>query len=175
MPRRSCFRARDVAAGGHGAPLAPAFHAAMFVHEHETRVVCNLGGISNMTILDPRGPVRGFDCGPANALLDYWAQRHLGTPFDENGRFAARGQVNDGLLRALLDERAAPEKHRSGLVQRVMAATPALAVCRRDAARRASDADRVDGSERSRMTSSIMQAAARPSTYAVVAHAMPSC
>lgn len=98
------FRSRDVAAGGHGAPLVPAFHAAMFAHEHETRVVCNLGGISNITILDPRRPVRGFDCGPANALLDHWAQRHLGKPFDENGQFAACGQVNDALLRALLDE-----------------------------------------------------------------------
>lgn len=98
------FRARDVAAGDHGAPLAPAFHAAMFAHEHETRVVCNLGGVSNITILDPHKPVRGFDCGPANALLDLWAQRHLDRPFDENGRFVARGQVNDALLRALLNE-----------------------------------------------------------------------
>lgn len=98
------FRTRDVAAGGHGAPLAPAFHAAVFAAAHETRVICNLGGISNITILNPHGQVRGFDCGPANALLDYWAQRHLDKPFDENGRFAASGTVDEALLYALLDE-----------------------------------------------------------------------
>lgn len=74
------FRARDIAAGGQGAPLAPAFHATVFGAPDETRVVCNLGGISNITILPAEGAqggagVRGFDCGPANALLDAWAQR----------------------------------------------------------------------------------------------------
>jgi anhydro-N-acetylmuramic acid kinase len=70
----------------------------------ETRVVCNLGGISNITILSADGDVRGFDCGPANALLDEWAHRHLNRPFDEGGNFAARGQVRNTLLHALLDE-----------------------------------------------------------------------
>jgi anhydro-N-acetylmuramic acid kinase len=98
------FRSRDVAAGGQGAPLVPAFHATVFGAKDETRVVCNLGGISNITILNATGSVRGFDCGPANALLDEWAQRHLGKPFDENGHFAAGGQVDRTLLNALLDE-----------------------------------------------------------------------
>ena len=98
------FRSRDVAAGGQGAPLVPAFHATVFGAPGETRVVCNLGGISNITILNAAGSVRGFDCGPANALLDEWAQRHLGKPYDKNGHFAAGGQVHRPLLNALLDE-----------------------------------------------------------------------
>ena len=98
------FRSRDVAAGGQGAPLVPAFHATVFGKPGETRVVCNLGGISNITILGAEGGVRGFDCGPANALLDEWAQRHLGKPYDEGGHFAASGQVHRPLLHALLDE-----------------------------------------------------------------------
>jgi anhydro-N-acetylmuramic acid kinase len=98
------FRSRDVAAGGQGAPLVPAFHATLFGAKGETRVVCNLGGISNITILNAAGSVRGFDCGPANALLDEWAQRHLGKPYDQNGHFAAEGQVHRPLLNALFDE-----------------------------------------------------------------------
>ena len=98
------FRSRDVAAGGQGAPLVPAFHATVFGKAGETRVVCNLGGISNITILGAEGGVRGFDCGPANALLDEWAHRHLGKPYDEGGHFAASGQVHRPLLNALLDE-----------------------------------------------------------------------
>ncbi len=108
------FRSRDVAAGGQGAPLVPAFHAQIFGSDEETRVVCNLGGISNVTILPAAtsagtsagttSNVRGFDCGPANVLLDEWAQRHLGTPYDEGGRFAANGTVHQPLLNALLDE-----------------------------------------------------------------------
>ncbi|WP_133650159.1 anhydro-N-acetylmuramic acid kinase [Paraburkholderia flava] len=104
------FRSRDVAAGGQGAPLVPAFHATIFGSPGETRVVCNLGGISNITVLGASGNVRGFDCGPANALLDEWAQRHLGKPFDENGQFAASGQVHRPLLHALLDEPFFSEK-----------------------------------------------------------------
>jgi anhydro-N-acetylmuramic acid kinase len=98
------FRRRDVAAGGQGAPLVPAFHATVFGAKGETRVVCNLGGISNITILSADGSVRGFDCGPANALLDEWAHRHLKRPYDEGGQFAAQGEVNRPLLNALLDE-----------------------------------------------------------------------
>ncbi|MBV8627609.1 MAG: anhydro-N-acetylmuramic acid kinase, partial [Paraburkholderia sp.] len=82
----------------------PAFHATVFGKTGETRVVCNLGGISNITILGAEGGVRGFDCGPANALLDEWAQRYLGKPYDEGGHFAASGQVHRPLLNALLDE-----------------------------------------------------------------------
>ncbi len=104
------FRSRDVAAGGQGAPLVPAFHAQVFGSDDETRVICNLGGISNITILpahvDGRvdASVRGFDCGPANVLLDEWVLRHVGTPYDEGGRFAASGVVHQPLLNALLDE-----------------------------------------------------------------------
>lgn len=103
------FRSRDIAAHGQGAPLVPAFHATVFGSADETRVVCNLGGISNITILPAAGAhdgagVRGFDCGPANALLDAWALRHLGKPFDEGGQFAARGTVDTALLAALLAE-----------------------------------------------------------------------
>lgn len=98
------FRSRDVAAGGQGAPLVPAFHATVFGAKDETRVVCNLGGISNITILAASGSVRGFDCGPANALLDEWAHRHLQKPYDDGGKFAASGEVNRPLLNALLEE-----------------------------------------------------------------------
>ncbi|MEX3954518.1 anhydro-N-acetylmuramic acid kinase [Trinickia sp. EG282A] len=104
------FRSRDVAAGGQGAPLVPAFHAQIFGSGDETRVVCNLGGISNITILPAAvdagvgASVRGFDCGPANVLLDEWAFRHIGMPYDEGGRFGASGTVHQPLLNALLDE-----------------------------------------------------------------------
>lgn len=98
------FRSRDVASGGQGAPLVPAFHATVFGAKDETRVVCNLGGISNVTILGASGAVRGFDCGPANALLDLWAVRHLGKPYDEHGQFAASGTLHQPLLNVLLDE-----------------------------------------------------------------------
>lgn len=98
------LRSRDVAAGGQGAPLAPAFHAALFGDPVETRAVLNLGGISNLTLLAPGRPVTGFDCGPANALLDAWCQRHLQQPYDEDGRWAASGRVIDALLTALMAE-----------------------------------------------------------------------
>ncbi|HEX6832068.1 MAG TPA: anhydro-N-acetylmuramic acid kinase [Rudaea sp.] len=98
------FRRRDLAAGGQGAPLAPAFHAAMLAQDGRARVVLNLGGIANITILpgDPGRPLRGFDTGPASCLLDAWAQRQLGRPFDRDGEFAASGRVDEGLLSALL-------------------------------------------------------------------------
>jgi anhydro-N-acetylmuramic acid kinase len=98
------LRSRDVAAGGQGAPLAPAFHAAVFADATEARAVLNLGGISNLTLLAPGRPVIGFDCGPANALLDAWCQRHRGSAFDADGAWAASGAVHEPLLRALLAE-----------------------------------------------------------------------
>jgi anhydro-N-acetylmuramic acid kinase len=107
------FRSRDVAAGGHGAPLAPAFHAKMFGRKGETRVVCNIGGISNITVLHADGSVGGFDCGPGNALMDFWVAQHQGTPYDEGGAFAASGTVDEALLDALLADPyfvAAPPK-----------------------------------------------------------------
>lgn len=85
-------------------PVVPAFHATVFGAKNETRVVCNLGGISNITILAASGEVRGFDCGPANALIDEWSQHHLQRPYDDGGQFAAQGQVSQALLDALLDE-----------------------------------------------------------------------
>jgi anhydro-N-acetylmuramic acid kinase len=98
------FRRRDVAAGGHGAPLVPAFHAALLHDAREDRAVLNLGGIANFTLLPANGTVRGFDTGPANALLDAWCERHVGHAFDESGAFAAQGRVDGGLLARLLDE-----------------------------------------------------------------------
>lgn len=103
------FRRRDVAAGGHGAPLLPALHAALLQSEQEDRAVLNLGGIANLTLL-PRaaaanpGLVRGFDSGPANGLMDAWCLRHAGTAFDRDGALAASGRVDDALLGRLLDD-----------------------------------------------------------------------
>ena len=96
------FRPRDLAAGGQGAPLVPAFHQARFAARDHHRVILNLGGIANLTWLPAGGGVTGFDTGPANVLLDAWAHRHLGTPFDRDGAFAARGRVRARLLEALL-------------------------------------------------------------------------
>jgi len=104
------FRSRDVAAHGQGAPLVPAFHATLFGKPGQTRVICNIGGISNITVLDaagldaPTGGVRGFDCGPGNALLDDWVQRHTGQRYDDGGRFALQGAVVPALLDDLLDD-----------------------------------------------------------------------
>ncbi|MFO1336915.1 MAG: anhydro-N-acetylmuramic acid kinase [Burkholderiaceae bacterium] len=108
IPVVADFRSRDVAAGGQGAPLVPAFHAQVFSLPGTPRAVLNLGGIGNLTLLpaqgDPAGRVRGFDCGPGNALLDHWVARHRGQPFDDGGSWAAGGQVHGGLLAALLAE-----------------------------------------------------------------------
>jgi anhydro-N-acetylmuramic acid kinase len=98
------FRSRDVAAGGQGAPLAPAFHAAVFASESEDRAVLNLGGIANLSFLPRRGEVSGFDSGPGNCLLDLWAVRHLGKPYDEGGAWAAGGAPVAGLLERMLQE-----------------------------------------------------------------------
>lgn len=95
------FRSRDVAAGGQGAPLVPAFHQALFAGD-QARAVLNLGGIANVTLLGPEGEVSGFDTGPANVLLDLWAQEHLGMDYDADGAWAATGRVNTGLLEALI-------------------------------------------------------------------------
>ena len=98
------FRRRDIAAGGHGAPLLPALHAALLYAPDEDRAVLNLGGIANLTLLPASGAVRGFDTGPANALLDAWCERHTGAAFDADGAFAARGTADEGLLTQLLDD-----------------------------------------------------------------------
>lgn len=95
------FRSRDVAAGGQGAPLAPAFHAAIFAHAARHRVVLNIGGIANVTDLPPGGAVRGFDAGPGNTLLDAWCLRHRGEAFDRDGKWAETGRPIGPLLDAL--------------------------------------------------------------------------
>jgi anhydro-N-acetylmuramic acid kinase len=98
------FRSRDLAAGGHGAPLVPAFHAAVFAADHP-RAVVNIGGIANLSSLPAsatQGLVRGFDCGPGNLLLDAWIRRHLGMAFDHDGAWGAGGRVDPGLLARLL-------------------------------------------------------------------------
>ncbi|MFC5583324.1 anhydro-N-acetylmuramic acid kinase [Rhodanobacter terrae] len=96
------FRRADVAAGGQGAPLLPALHAMLLARPGHARVVLNLGGIANITVLGAEGSVRGFDTGPANGLLDAWCLRHRGEPFDRDGMFAASGRLDADLLDALL-------------------------------------------------------------------------
>ncbi len=95
------FRSRDVAAGGHGAPLAPAFHHAVFTGRGTHRVIVNIGGIANVTDLPVNGTVSGFDCGPGNVLLDAWAQRHLHQPLDVGGAWAQSGHMLPELLAKL--------------------------------------------------------------------------
>lgn len=98
------FRSRDVAAGGQGAPLVPAFHQAFFGQDSEVRVVANIGGISNISILhNGRSPI-GFDTGPGNVLMDAWIARHQGCAYDANGTWAASGKLIPSLLVALLNE-----------------------------------------------------------------------
>jgi len=98
------FRRRDVAAGGQGAPLVPAFHEAMFSDPKRTRAVLNIGGFSNLSLLAPGMTTLGFDCGPGNVLLDAWIQRHLAQPFDRNGSWAASGTLQSRLLESLLSD-----------------------------------------------------------------------
>ncbi|MFP7723800.1 anhydro-N-acetylmuramic acid kinase [Lysobacter sp. A3-1-A15] len=98
------FRRRDVAAGGHGAPLVPAFHAAQLHAPDEDRAVLNLGGIANFTLLPRQGAVRGFDTGPANALMDAWCEHHLGHAFDADGGWASTGTVDAALLERLASD-----------------------------------------------------------------------
>lgn len=104
------LRSRDVAAGGQGAPLVPAFHQGVFGRSNETMLVLNIGGISNLSVLGADGTVLGFDCGPGNALMDHWCQLHTGQPFDAGGAWAAQGTVLPALLESLLQE---PFLHRA--------------------------------------------------------------
>lgn len=96
------FRSRDVAAGGQGAPLVPAFHREIFRRTGENVAILNLGGIANISVLAADGRVWGLDTGPANTLLDSWCHRHTGQPWDDAGQWAASGRVIEGLLQALL-------------------------------------------------------------------------
>lgn len=100
------FRTRDLAAGGQGAPLVPAFHAEVFGNPQHTVAVVNIGGISNISILrnTAQHNITGFDCGPGNALMDHWVHLHQGTDYDANGAWAAQGQVIPSMLQSLLAE-----------------------------------------------------------------------
>lgn len=107
------FRNRDIAAGGQGAPLVPAFHAMALRHPALHRVIVNIGGIANLTDLPPEGKITGFDCGPGNLLMDAWCQRHTGQTFDRDGAWGAQGTVMPGLLTRLVANEffaAAPPK-----------------------------------------------------------------
>lgn len=98
------FRRRDVAAGGQGAPLVPAFHEALFTDESGNRAVLNVGGFSNLSLITATAPVAGFDCGPGNVLLDAWILEKRGELYDRNGDWAASGKVEPLLLNALLSD-----------------------------------------------------------------------
>jgi anhydro-N-acetylmuramic acid kinase len=98
------FRAKDMAAGGQGAPLVPAFHQDQFYKPHHPRVILNIGGIANISLLNdnPSQHLLGFDTGPGNTLMDYWAQKCLNQPYDHDGDWARGGQVDVELLEILL-------------------------------------------------------------------------
>jgi anhydro-N-acetylmuramic acid kinase len=97
------FRSRDIAAGGHGAPLVPAFHAQQF-QSTVNLAILNIGGIANLTLLPKNGEVTGFDCGPGNMLMDAWIHEHQGNAFDEHGNWALQGKVNEVLLTKMLSD-----------------------------------------------------------------------
>lgn len=100
----SDFRSRDIAAGGQGAPLVPAFHDKVLRHPHIHRAILNIGGIANLTDLPPGNATSGFDTGPGNLLMDAWIARCLGQPYDKDGAWAASGKVLPDLLHRLLAE-----------------------------------------------------------------------
>lgn len=98
------FRRRDVAAGGQGAPLVPAFHETLFGHLGQRLAVLNVGGFSNLSLIACDAPVHGFDCGPGNVLMDAWIEQQRGLRYDADGAWAATGQVIDELLAAMLGD-----------------------------------------------------------------------
>ena len=104
IPVVADFRRRDMALGGQGAPLAPGFHAQCFRHAEITRIVCNCGGIANITVLQPGADTYGYDTGPANVLMDAWCALKTGQPFDRDGQWARGGQLIEPLLQTLLQE-----------------------------------------------------------------------
>ena len=131
------FRSADVEAGGQGAPLAPLLHRCLFHSETENRAVLNLGGIANLTILPAEGPVTGFDCGPGNCLMDGWSRRQLQKDYDENGRWAAKGEIETNLLSRMLADayfRVMPPKSTGleyfsmGWLDKLLGQTPLTAV-----------------------------------------------
>ena len=100
----SDFLRRDIAAGGQGAPLVPAFHEALFDDNKEHRAVLNIGGFSNLSLIESDRPVTGFDCGPGNVLLDAWIQSQRNQSYDKDGAWAASGRVDQALLKTLLSD-----------------------------------------------------------------------
>ncbi len=98
----SDFRSADIAAGGQGAPLVPRFHGAVFAHPSVRRAIVNIGGIANISVLNPNEPAVGWDTGPGNCLLDAWCERYTGQPFDREGAWGAGGQVSEPLLAMFL-------------------------------------------------------------------------
>jgi anhydro-N-acetylmuramic acid kinase len=100
------FRSKDIAAGGQGAPLVPAFHQAYFAGAQQYRVVVNIGGVANISLLTPdaESTTIGFDTGPGNTLLDTWCQQQTGKPYDVDGMWAASGQINRALLADLMED-----------------------------------------------------------------------
>lgn len=98
------FRRKDMALGGQGAPLVPAFHQQVLGDDRKMRIVVNIGGIANMTVLAPGQPVIGYDVGPGNMLMDLWCQQQWGQPYDKDAAFGLQGQVNQALLARLLAE-----------------------------------------------------------------------
>lgn len=98
------FRRRDMALGGQGAPLVPAFHQALLAHVSERRMILNIGGIANLSLLIPGQPVRGFDTGPGNMLVDAWIWRNLGKPYDKDAEWANEGKVILPLLQDMLND-----------------------------------------------------------------------
>ena len=100
----SDFRSRDIAAGGQGAPLVPAFHKAMFASDKHNRAIVNIGGIANITYLASSGNVFGFDSGPGNMLLDAWIKQHLNLEYDANGDWARSGKLLPALLDKMLSD-----------------------------------------------------------------------
>ncbi len=98
------FRRRDMALGGQGAPLVPAFHQALLMHPQERRMVLNIGGIANLSLLFPGRPVGGYDTGPGNMLMDAWIWRHRGRPYDKDGAWAGSGKVILPLLQQMLSD-----------------------------------------------------------------------
>jgi anhydro-N-acetylmuramic acid kinase len=98
------FRSRDIAAGGQGAPLVPAFHRAVFFSVHQNRAIVNIGGIANISYLAKTGETIGFDSGPGNMLLDYWVKLHLGQDYDADGSWAATGTTQPVLLASMLSD-----------------------------------------------------------------------
>lgn len=98
------FRRRDIALGGQGAPLVPAFHQALLGHPTERRMVLNIGGIANLSMLIPGQPVRGYDTGPGNMLMDAWIWRQCGKPYDKDAQWATTGTVMIPLLQSMLSD-----------------------------------------------------------------------